>query len=567
VIFRWGEFQLDDLRLELRREGVAVPLRPQTRELLLYLVRHRERVVSKRELIEKVWSGVTVTEGVLAQAMMLARRALDDDGEEPKVVRTVRGHGYRFVAEVEERNGAVVTRGFVGRAAQLEVLDERLARAAQGRGNIVLLGGEPGIGKTKLLDVFVARARANGARVLTGRADEEGGAPSLWPWAEMLSAYAQETGERVPALVATESADDRFAMFRAVAALWTAAARATPLVLVVDDLHAADQESLVFLKFIAREIDAARILVVVAYREAAISADYALARVLGALSRSDPTRLMKLGPLDAAEIAALATDILGRAPEPETARRLDAKTAGNPLLLTQFLHMMQMAEWSRGTAGDSTSAMLEEVTMREAIGLHLADLSTECARVLTLAAVLGREFAVAPLSVLAKMEMPALIEVMEEALRARVVARQTGSAHRYRFVHALVRDLLYKGLTGKERLELHSAAGDALVEHDPTPDGVTLDAVASHYVAAAALGDVARAVAWSVRAARAASDRAAYDAAERHLRAAHQTLELARGSVKLVDEPILSALDALSDGACADSAHGLRTALRARGAS
>jgi predicted ATPase len=180
---------------------------------------------------------------------------------------------------------------FVGRERELEELSSGLADARAGRGRLFLLVGEAGIGKTRLADELARRAVAGGARVLWGRCWEGGGAPAYWPWTQVLRAYVRETpvevalaqmGAGAPDLAqispilraqlgaaASDQPDQaRFGLFDSLTSFLHAAAAARPLVLVLDDLHAADEASLRLLQFVARELRGAALLVVGTYRDA-----------------------------------------------------------------------------------------------------------------------------------------------------------------------------------------------------------------------------------------------------------------------------------------------------------
>ena len=173
----FGDFEVDAASLELREGGAIVPVQPKALAVLVYLVRSRDRVVSQKELLDAVWSGVNVSPNSLAQAIGSIRRQLHDSGEE--IIRTVHSRGYRFVAAVEQRHDIPPTRDaldapFVGRAESSKHLRTRLDEARDGRGDILLVAGPPGIGKTRVADELARVAAAGGADVRRGRWYEEG---------------------------------------------------------------------------------------------------------------------------------------------------------------------------------------------------------------------------------------------------------------------------------------------------------------------------------------------------------------------------------------------------------
>ena len=182
--YRFGAFELDEGLYELRRNGEPVKLEPKVFDVLLTLVRDRHRVVSKQELLDRLWPGEAVSESVLPTNVAAVRRALRADPESRDAVRTVHGRGYRFVAPVEEGPAlgspasaptadtpqpAEPRRPFVGRESEMQALRGALEAALAGRGRLELLMGEPGIGKTRTLEELEGVARERGALVLTGR--------------------------------------------------------------------------------------------------------------------------------------------------------------------------------------------------------------------------------------------------------------------------------------------------------------------------------------------------------------------------------------------------------------
>jgi DNA-binding winged helix-turn-helix (wHTH) protein len=182
------DYELDLQRYELRYAGKLVKLEPQVFNVLVYLIQHRDRVVSKDELLEQLWPGRFVSEATLTSRVMAARRAVGDRGREQRLIQTVHGRGYRFIAEVEERTdvspaaptmshpprhlAAPYARpsleptphgGLVARKRELAALHQHFAQALQGVRQLVFLTGEAGIGKTALVDAFVAQAAAMAA--------------------------------------------------------------------------------------------------------------------------------------------------------------------------------------------------------------------------------------------------------------------------------------------------------------------------------------------------------------------------------------------------------------------
>jgi predicted ATPase len=473
MIYRFGRFLLDDEIFALRCDGTEVALRPQALDLLLYLVQHADRVVTKSELLEKVWRGVSVSENTLPQTIVAVRRALDEaPGQE--LIQTVRGRGYRFAAEVEvtvperPRREAVSARSeIVGRRKILQRFDQLLAGAGAGRGNLALLSGEPGIGKTRVLSELAIRARSAEARVLEARCPEGAGAPDLWPWVQLLRSYAHsqhapegpEAASLAAELLKPAEPEQGFVAFDRVAELLRRAAEHQPLVLLIDDLHCADTASVLLLKFVASSIQRIRLMLVATYRDVSPQSSPVLARTLGALIREDSARRIALERLSRDEVSELASAILERSPESVLIDRVMDKTNGNPLLVTQ---MLQALSGETGTESGTTSALLAVSEMKEAILAQIEVLSERTRELLGPASVFGIELLPRHLASMLGTETKGVLEPLEEALRARVLTKVPGG--HYRFAHVLVRDALYRSLSRTYRAELHEALGASLLE-------------------------------------------------------------------------------------------------------
>jgi DNA-binding winged helix-turn-helix (wHTH) protein/predicted ATPase len=493
--FAFDDFEIDDELFELRRGGAPVALPPRAFDVLLYLLRHRDRVVSHTELIREIWQGVTVHPNVLAQALTVLRRAMDLDGENPRILQTVRSRGYRFIGEIRSPVPATASAAssssaapasvapgshrwpFVGRDACFKRLLEFLDDAARARPAIVLIAGSPGMGKTRLLGEFLELARTRGSRVARARCHADERLPDLWPWVQVLRGLAAEEGSAVRAEAAALLSDEqlalgepdkskdsdsegRFRLFERVTRVLTGAGRSEPLVVLLDDMHAADVPSLLLLKFLARELGDSRLLVVCAYSDASLP--HAAARAFGALSREHPSRRIALPALRPAEIARIAESALGSPPTDDLLTRLWAKTAGNPALLAQILHNLASSA-ALPMASSTTSALLADDEIREAIGVHLEGLSAPCIQLLRVASTLGNAFSIADLGRITGSDLARLVDPLDEAVRGRILRKVAGDAgSSYRFLHALVRDVLYRQLPAAERARLDSVVEDIM---------------------------------------------------------------------------------------------------------
>jgi DNA-binding SARP family transcriptional activator len=438
--------------------------------------------------------------------------------------------------------------GFVGRERELAELVGGLDDAFAGRGRPFLLAGEPGIGKSRLADELIAEAKGRGARVLVGRCWEAGGAPAYWPWAQSLRAYirdcepealrrqlgagAAEVAQIVPELrqrfpdlpesLSPEPEGARFRQFDATAEFFRNASRDGPIVLVLDDLHAADAPSLLLLRFFARELGSMRVLLVGAFRDVDPLPGQPLSEMLADLARDPVSRRLSLGGLSEVEVAEYVELTAPEIASPGLLAALDEETEGNPLFVGEIVRLLS----AEGIRPKSTAQLRLALprSVRDVIARRLTHLSEECNRVLVLASVIGREFALSPLARLAGVSEDELLDVLDEAMAARVVSDMPGTPDRLRFAHVLIRDTLYEDLPATRRLRLHREIGEALEAlygSDPEPH---LAELAHHYLLAGAT-----AAEKAIRYAAAAGDRAAsqlgYEEAARHYRSALRALE------------------------------------------
>jgi DNA-binding SARP family transcriptional activator/RecA/RadA recombinase len=410
---------------------------------------------------------------------------------------------------------------FVGRARELAALDESLGDALAGRGRIVLIAGEPGIGKSRLVDELAARARAHGAQVLVGRCWEAGGAPAYWPWVQALRGHLPEAkrdavalaelvaGNGVPAL---DTDDARFRLFSAVGALLRQAAEAQPLVVVLDDVHAADEPSLLLLRFVAREIVDSRLVVVCAFRDVDPTLSDPLTSTLAELVREPHTSQIALGglnELDVAEYVELAT---GTLPTSELVAAIHAETEGNALFVAEVVRLLE----AEGRLGDPAAALRIPPGVRAVIGQRLARLQPACRDLLAAASVLGREFTLDVLQRLGELDRDEMLDALDEAVSERAVLDMPRSPGRLRFAHALIRDTLYDDLAPMRRLRLHERAGAALEGVHAGDLAPYLSELARHYVAAAPAGAIDKAVDYARRAGDQALGQLAFEEAVRH---------------------------------------------------
>ncbi len=434
--------------------------------------------------------------------------------------------------------GAAPGRLFVGRERELEELSTGLADAQAGRGRLFLLVGEPGIGKTRLADELGRRAVAGGARVPWGRCWEGGGAPAYWPWTQVLRAYVRETPvdvalaqmgagatdlaqispelrAQVGAAVAAQPEQARFGLFDSLTSFLHTAAAERPLVLVLDDLHAADEASLRLLQFVARDLHGAALLVVGTYRDADLRRAPSLLPIVADLVREGPR--LALRGLTSAEVGHFLSGA-ATPPQDHLVTAIHQATGGNPFFVTEVVRLWLADGAARRENPDAGEFQVPD-EVREAIRRRLVPLSPNAATLLSVAAVIGREFdADLVARVLALGD--AFGETLVEATASGLI--EEGPPGRYLFAHALVRQTLHGDQSPSRRVTLHAAVAAALeVECGDDPEPHLAD-LAHHFYHAAAAGVADEAVAYATRAAEQAMRHLAYeDAAAQYERALH----------------------------------------------
>jgi DNA-binding SARP family transcriptional activator/tetratricopeptide (TPR) repeat protein len=395
---------------------------------------------------------------------------------------------------------------FVGRGAELDRLRASWGGVQMHRDRrIVLVAGEPGVGKTRLAHQFGAAALAETATVLLGRCSEEPLAP-FEPFAEALAraglADALQPGD-------TEDTGARLRLFDAIDAALTDLAARAPLLLMIDDFHWADHGTLLLTSFLLRSSRPGPLLVLGTYRDTEVGRHTPLTPTLAELRRSSALDRVDLRGLTLDDVTALTASVLGSA---EIAPRVHARTGGNAFFVEEVL---------RELAESGPQAVPESV--RHAVGVRLSRMGDDANELIAAAAILGLEHDARALQATAGLEPDAAERALDELLRARLL-RPTSSPRRFEFTHALVREAVHDECNVLRRARLHQRAAAALTA---LGEDRHLEEIAMHLFEAASTADARRAAEMLARAGHRALDRLAYeDAAERFERAL-EALELA----------------------------------------
>jgi class 3 adenylate cyclase/tetratricopeptide (TPR) repeat protein len=426
-----------------------------------------------------------------------------------------------------------------GREAEYKRLRDTWKTAVSGVRQIALVGGEPGIGKTRLVDELSRRAHSQGGVVLYGRCDEETIVP-YQPFVEALrlcvaeytpAALRQrlhgleldlarvfpELTVRVGAAPAPSSADpeaDRYRLFEAITSLITGIAAAQPVMLVLDDLQWADLPTLLLLRHLVRSSPRNALLVVVCFRDVELAADHPVSDFLADLRREPGVLRMSLIGISADSTGDLLRAIAGHDLPAGLVTALHAETAGNPFFLEELVrHLMETGALARIDAGavdiDLAPLGLPD-SVREVVSRRVRRLAAPVNEVLTVAAVIGQEFDADLLGRAAEKPAAEVLESLDQAAHAGLVRQDETRMGRYRFTHALIRQTLTASLSTARLAQLHAAVGAAM-ESGAGPRSAS--DLARHFTYAAPLVGVERAIQYTVQAGREALDNVAFEAA------------------------------------------------------
>ncbi len=437
----------------------------------------------------------------------------------------------------------------VGRARELQELLESLADARRGRGGVHLVLGDPGVGKTRLAAALAAQAESDGATVIWTRGWGRA-APAYWPWVEVVRSLCQDIGgdvlrrelgagaaelarlapelaERLQVpLPAPERSDEessdlaRFSLFDALVALLRSRSAERPVVVLIDDLQAVDEGSLLALDFVSRMLRDAAVLLVATMHERTPrrtpGAQAAVANIVRA------GRRLVLGGLTREDVGELIELTSGSAPPLRLAYAVHAKTEGNPFFAREILALL-LAE---GRLDDPPDELPLPDGVRETIRRRLEPLGDEALQTLALAAIIGRNFVLPALERASTQDRDTVLASLDAAADLGLVVAVAGTLGQYRFGHGLIAETLVAGMRGAERMNAHRAVGEALEQVYRGAIDAHLPELAHHFHSAAPRGDLVKAVVYAERAAQGALDNLAYEQAAELFSRALEALEL-----------------------------------------
>jgi DNA-binding winged helix-turn-helix (wHTH) protein/predicted ATPase len=505
--FSLGPFRLNVETGELLHAGRITKLTLKSTQLLLALAQHHGELVSKQELFRAVWKGRVVSDAALTTCVQELREALQDDARQPRYIETLHRRGYRLLVPLVPLAPAAPPAstppyGMVGRLTELAALDKHLRQAMAGQVQVVFVVGEPGIGKTTLLDAF-AEQYAAGAEMAyaVGRCAEHYGPSEAYlplfdaitrlcrgPHAErflhILRRHAPSWLAQLPALLGDAELETlrrravggtRERMLRELAGAITAITAALPLILRLEDLQWSDASTLDWLGFIARSMEPARLLIVSSARPiGGLPGEQPLARLLAEAAVARHCGVVELGGLDAVEVgeyltAHFGTESIGGSTPGELADAIHARTEGNPLfminvandLVARGVLVERDGRWSlAGRLADIAASI--PVDLRRLISVQLERLSRDESEVLQVASAVGEHFCAATVAATLGQHTEHVEGCCADLAQRGLFLRNAGNeswpdgtlASRYAFAHALYRATLYERLPAARRARL-----------------------------------------------------------------------------------------------------------------
>lgn len=385
---------------------------------------------------------------------------------------------------------------FVGRERELDNLRATLATTLNGSGRMVLVGGEAGIGKTSTCQAFATYAAAAGATVLWGRCFEGDWAPPFAPWVEALDSYArtldpesllellghgappiaailpsvQAALPEIPPPASLAPEEERFRLFDATVQFLTNAARHTPIVLILDDVHWADRASMRLLRHLARFVERAPLLVIAAYRDGQSDQSSALAETLPELRREQAALPVRLRGLTRTEVAEYLVQGVPRTVAPELADVIFDETVGNPFFIGELVqHLVEEGKlverdgaWTILDDGSGVSDLGVPDGVRQVVSRRLANLSPVANQILSHAAIFPGGFDFRVLASVTGLPDDPLLDALDDALAAGLIRPVEGKPETYDFVHAIVRHTISDSWGPSRRVRLHRRLAEAL---------------------------------------------------------------------------------------------------------
>ncbi|MDD2759171.1 MAG: AAA family ATPase [Methylomonas sp.] len=501
----------------LLKGGNTVPLPPKALAALIYLIEHRGHLVGKDDLLDAVWGHRFVSQGVLKNTINTLRQALDDDPKKPRYIETVHRLGYRFIAEVktydtaapESASTAAVPTlagpsGLVGREKSLAELGSLMEKAAQGKPQLAFVTGEPGIGKTALIEAFLQSATF---RVLTGRGqcvEQYGQGEPYLPvlealndlvrqdearlsallrqvaptWLAQLPWYLNETDQALLQQVMTSSTQMR--MLREFGEFLERCSAEQTLILILEDLHWSDYATLDLLAYLARRKQTARWLILGSYRPGDVMlTGHDLKHLLRELQIQGLCTEIALEPLSEAAIGEYLSQVFtDRDQAADWARALHRRTGGLPFFLVQLIETVKAEQAPDRDAAMQASALPEGV--QQLLARQFERLPDDYRHTLAAASVIGMNFSAETVAAALAADSVEVEACCENLARLKHFIQPSGALSDYGFRHAFYQKFAYDHLSPLQRAGLHLRVGEWLESARKHPEELATE-LALHF--------------------------------------------------------------------------------------
>lgn len=512
-------------------------------------------VVTARRLCDRAGPGQILCSAVI-EGLLAGRQAFSfrDLGELELKGLTAPVATREVIYETEQQGLMLSRTPFVGRDAELSRIKTKLADARTGRGGLVMLVGEPGIGKSRMIEEFTEHARSDGAAVLFGACFEGEWVPPFAPFADAIDNYAKEASvetlqadlghsagaiarlaptlrDRLPDFAepaALQPDEERFRLLDAVSQFLIATSQRVPVVLVLDDLHWADKGTIAMMRHVARFVTKHRILMLGAYRDVELDRQHPLSDALAQLRREVEYERIALKGLDESDIGAMLTSITEQEVPEAFVHAISDETDGNPFFIREVLiHLTEegkiFQQDGRWTSNVSIAEMGIPEGVRQVIGRRLSRLSDSANKLMTAASGFNGPFHIDLAGAAAALDENTALDALDEALQSQLL-RSTGEHDTYNFTHALIRHTLYGELSPSRQVRLHRQIAEAMerVYGDRAKDHAA--ELAFQYHRSAAVSGAERGVPHALAAANQAESSAAWDEQVAFLRMALELL-------------------------------------------
>ena len=537
MIYRFGDCEVDTRLLELRRAGEAHAMDPLGFDLLVYLIENRDRVLTRDELLDALWPGKVVTDSALSSRLKSVRSAVGDSGAAQKVIKTVHGRGYRFVADLRDDGNEAAASAIdarpglarfsaVGRDTELGKLSRWLDRSLAGERNVVFISGEAGVGKTTLTRAFLHNARQQAdVFVMHGQCvDQRGASEAYMPLLEALGRAGQENPgirelvrqlapawlDNLPALAAdTDKAapDARYGvtagrMLRELSELLNAIAADRSVIVVLEDLHWSDPSTTSWLEYFTRRDDRARLLLVATFRPEAASL-----AVCRELATRGYAHHLALESIEEAYVGEYLDRRLENPPTARLAALTFQRTDGFPLFIDALVeHWLEQGlihrSDGRWDAACEDGELLADVpgNLAQLIEQQLHGLQAEKHQLLETAALAGSPFAAAKVAYALSDDEENVESMLAHEARLGRIVRNAGDVRWpdgtvtaiFEFRHELYRAALHAQIPASRRARLHLAFGERLERAFGSEAGPSAGEIADHFARANEAGRALR---------------------------------------------------------------------------